>query len=162
MPKINIREVLVLIFVSIFVAISLPIIRVLITSDFFGSSVIFLLPLIFGFCSAYIMYKGDKANFYRKSIIQGVIISIFVFIFTFYFSGTFFRYTEDLLDYIKSDRKLAEACIGSLSPRCKLLETLLLSARIEKSEINISMLALLGYLSGILLYSLVIQRFAER
>ncbi|MEM5779137.1 MAG: hypothetical protein QXJ96_01840, partial [Candidatus Aenigmatarchaeota archaeon] len=82
-----------------------------------------------------------------------------IFIFTFYFSETFFSYARSFLDYMNIDSKLADLCLVSSEPRCKLLEMLLLSSKIESNKLHLSMLSLLGYFSGILIYSIVIQRF---
>lgn len=160
--RINLREILVLIFISIFVAISIPIIRFFFASNNLVWYIVFLIPFLFGICSAFIMYKGDRTNLFKKYVTQGLIVSVFIFIFTFYFSGTFFKSIGSFLEYIKADSKLAEACIISTDFRCKLLEAALLSTRMESQQINLSMLSLLGYLCGILIYSFLIQRFAER
>ncbi|MEM5828862.1 MAG: hypothetical protein QW480_01305, partial [Candidatus Aenigmatarchaeota archaeon] len=118
-------------------------------------------PFLFGICSAYIMQKGEKKNFIKKSIAQGLILSFFIFMFTFYFSGILFSYTRNFLDYIKVEERLAKACVSSSDPECKLL-IMLLYSKIENNKIHLSMISLLGYLSGILIYSLLVQRFLER
>ncbi|MFH8109925.1 MAG: hypothetical protein QXE42_00620, partial [Candidatus Aenigmatarchaeota archaeon] len=110
---------------------------------------------------AYIMQKGEKKNFIKKSIAQGLILSFFIFMFTFYFSGILFSYTRNFLDYIKVEERLAKACVSSSDPECKLL-IMLLYSKIENNKIHLSMISLLGYLSGILIYSLLVQRFLER
>jgi asparagine N-glycosylation enzyme membrane subunit Stt3 len=135
-------DILVLLFLTIFVISSTTIIAILFNLIWWF---VFLILFLFGVCIGYIINKGHTSDFVRRGLITGIVISVFIFIYSFYISNSTVNFFSSLYE------KLIEIAKDDIRP--------FIGTIIEyPSPIKISLFSSISVMIGIIVYSFVLEK----
>lgn len=141
-------DILILLFISIFIILPLPFFILFIPGLL---SYWVIIPFLWGISAGYIMQKGVTSDFIKKGFIIGIIISIFIFVYSYYINQFFLNLASSFTQIMKN--LTSENTISHFSFLMKVPEI---------SYLLLSIISSITVFIGILVYSFIFSKLRKK